>query len=454
MSWQKSVFRFLVLALLVSLACRASPNEQPTGTPIVAAPTATPTIGSESPTAVPNTPTPVLTELPPTLPPVADAPLLAYIQGGNLFVAQLNWAGDLLTAGTINQLTNDGDAINLQISPDGQKIVFIRSVATGNEELVLINSDGSGHILLAASSSLPPVPDTNPAETGRVFGQLQWLANSQTILFNTRWLSLVGPGIGEANDLWSVSAGNVAVERLAPGMGGGQFAISAANELILSTPTEVFRVREDGQRETLITFPFVNTASEYAYYPTIQWVANETAAFVAIPSPNAWETDATTTIWRITSGGAAESFASLPGNTLFNPVIWSATGSWLAYVHYLVDPTNPPPHLVIADGLGGNATGYTNGSQLRFLGWSEDEIHFVYAGEGFYAVGTWGGEPIILPMDVGTVAQSVDWVSPTTFVMTVGSFGNWQINSGNLTGSSTTLAVNSTDLPAFDVWTP
>jgi hypothetical protein len=245
---------------------------------------------------------------------------------------------------------------------------------------------------------------------------------------------------------------------LDPGQGGGAFDI-AGNRVVMSNDTEIIRANLDGSgREVVHTFPFINTASEYIYYPIPQWTADGSVAYVAIPSPEPFNNNAEAAVWQIPNNGQAAFVTNLLGNILFQPVYWTDNGSRLAYVRQVVDQSNPPMQLFIGEG-----NGFTNlnpygdeAGQLTFLDWSSDNNHFLYYeqdGGATAYVGTVGEAPVEIDTP-GNQILSGRWLTDSAYLIVAGNGNNWRILSGNLAGETVELAEVQTTRNGVDGWVP
>lgn len=398
--------------------------------------------------AVPATPTPASPK------PAPGVGQLTYIDNGRLWSVALDLNQTPPTAGEPQQLVDSGNVQDASISPDGRRIAY----KIGNFEenaLYVANINGSNARVLVTSDDLPVAGEGDPADVAVLVDKLQWLEDSQTLAFNTSVVNLVGPGAASQEDLWTVTLDGTLTERFEAQTAGGDFAISADNIVILSQPGQIVRANLDGSdSRVLITFPFINTASEYIYYPQPQWTTANSDAYLAIPSQEPFSADASATLWHIPASGAAEILETIPGNILFDPVVWSPEGSVLAYVYRDMAADNPPPVLRVANGSGQSLADYATGERLTFYGWSTNEHNFLYAAAGYYAIGEIGktGKEIALP--AGQQMVGGKWITADTFVIVTGSNNTWTLSSGNTTGAQRTLITVSGDSVQFDAWTP
>ncbi|MFQ5398195.1 MAG: hypothetical protein ACE5E7_01200 [Anaerolineae bacterium] len=399
--------------------------------------------------AVPPTPTPV----PPT--PEPDTGLLAYADAAGVWLARLDMSQNPPTAGEPAKLADAAGVGAVLISPDGGQVAYLAESGDVNA-LYLVGVDGGDARKLVEASDLPVAAEGDTSTLAAAIHDVQWLADGRTLAFNTDVVNLVGPGTGPQEDLWLVTADGALTEQFPAGTGGGTFAISPQNRVILGQSEFVIRVNLDGsERETVIPFDFVNTASEYAFVPQAQWTADGSAAYVAIPSADPFSPDASAALWRIPAAGPAESLESLPGGFLFDPVLWSPDGSALTYIFHEMDVSNPPPVLMIADGAGHDPGPYVTIPQLALFGWSQNNLNFLFAGDGYYGVGQAGALPTETLLPAGQIAAAGRWLTETSFVVAAGSGNAWTLSGGNLSGATAVLVeINGVTNPPFDVWAP
>lgn len=402
--------------------------------------------------AVPPTPTPKPSPTPAgepdSEPRVTANPLLVYVDDAGLWLVTLDVSQNPPAGSNPIQLIAGPDVEMPLIAPDGRKIAYRTSTPETNAVHV-INIDGSDNRILFSSADLEVIVET---DTAVLLDQIQWLNDSQGLAFNTQMVNLIGPGQASREDLWTIGLDGALANPLDAGLGGGSFAISRNNQVIFGQDEGIVRANLDGSRvETIIAFGFINTASEYVYYPRPQWTADFTQAFVAIPSADPWGPDADVALWRIPVNGAAEALETLPGNTLFNPVVWSPNGNRLARVFQVADGSSPPV-LNILDGDGLNPRAYDSGEQIAFHDWNADEIHFLYAGSRFYAVGQIGAPPTRFEAVGGTAVMQ--WLTPSSFVVVNGGDGVWSLIVSNVDGDADLLAAANTNFVQVDVWRP
>jgi hypothetical protein len=427
------------------------------GTDPLLPPTATPP-PTVPPTSAPATPTPSAT--PTATPAAADAAILVFADDTGLYATGLHPSGDNVETGEITQLAAGDGIVSVSISPDGERVAFLQELINSNNQLVVINLDGTGLIVVADSGELSqdPVPPADPAETRRIVSDYQWLADSERLAFNTNTVSLTGPGSGENGDLWLVTPGSEPSEQFAPGELGGSLAISDGNVVLSATGTEVLRANVDGSgRESLISFPSVATYSEYIYYPVPQWVDGDTA-HIGISSPDPIFGEAFIRLWRIPASGPAAELNSVPGNALFAPVSWSPDGGQLAYVRQIPDPTNPPAELYIGNADGSDLTHYGPVEQgAAFLTWSANSANFLFTtaaedGDGNFHLGRADGPAVSRSIPSGEHIPAAVPAAAGTIVFGMGNESDWRLFAINGAGGTHALADLNGRVPVIDVW--
>jgi Tol biopolymer transport system component len=383
----------------------------------------------------------------PTPLPGGEAPafVVAFVRGGNIWVVD--------DGGAPLQLTTSGQDGEPRLSPDGEQVLFERSVPPGPAglerfELWIVNADGSGERRLVAPTDLPgelgtPMGAEEEVMLDRLPWEVSWLPVGGRVAFNT--VIQAGYGLGANEDLWLVDVETGVLTRLLADGEGGSFAFSPdATALLVSDSTTVSMLDTDGtNRRELVTFDFVNTASEYAYIPQPIWAPDGSFGLIAIQSAEPFGDDSTGSLWRLPREGEAVLLNVLPGRFLFNTMVqnnlWSPDRSRFAYV------SQDGQQLFIATGDGSGGEVYAVGD-VEFRRWAPDNERFIYsAGQPptFY-IGEVGATPVSLALsgDAGQVL-SVRWVGPSRFVYSIGSFDSAAVLLGEVGGPHRTLATST-----------
>ncbi len=403
----------------------------PTPTP---APTAT-AVASTSPEAPNN----VFTD---------NQAILVYRDGDAIWRTTLDTSQSPPTASEPQQVVISPNIRGLLISPDGTKVAYRVGTLDANE-LRVINLDGSDNRTLVRSEEIPVAGGGD--STAALIDEAAWLPDSSGLLFNTVVVNLAGPGAGSQEDLWRVDLSGTVTPVLAAGDAGGRFAVSPTGRLVLASSEAVYRANLDGSDyQLMFTFDFVNTASEYAFYPIPQWTADGGAAYLAVSGPEPFSGDPSA-LWRVPVDGAAERIGSLDGLVLFETAHWSPMGSRLA--HVLMPLDGAMPTLQVGEGNGRNMTPAASGERLTFLAWSPDENRFIYADAGYVAVGqVGGGTAVQIPLPAGESALEARWLTSTSYLVVTGANNAWTLRAGTVDGETAPIVTNNASV--FDVYVP
>jgi hypothetical protein len=436
--------RVLVLGLAILLAgCSGASTETPSveamATQVAATLTALTPIAHGATEAPPTAGLPEPTPLPPAAPPVLR---IAFTNGGNVWLAE----GDAPAF----PLTSSGSAERVRISSDGQKIVFTRRpAADGPAEVRAVNRDGTGEALLASSDTWNGLY----AHDDLLFNDLQdleFIPGTHQLLLNTRGVP-EGPGLMRYNDLLLLDADTGALTtRRAPEAGGGFLVSPDGLKVAVIQHEHISLATIDGTpiRSDAITFPMVNTYSEYLYHPTGQWLPDSSAIGFAIPSADPLAPDASATIWRLPAdGGPAANLATIPGGFFFTQSRAPSISPDLAWVAFLRDTTTPNmSNLLLAHADGASETIVATG-QMFWNGWAPDSTHFVFGQDApmNLQLGAPGGPSA--PLASGSQFR---WVNATTYIYLSGSSGAWTVMRGSTGGPSFALASPAGDFVAYD----
>jgi dipeptidyl aminopeptidase/acylaminoacyl peptidase len=410
------------------------------------------------------TPTPASTDEAPSPEPAEDAPSVAdvwvvYPSEGQLWLVEGMGEPVALTEGALDSAP--------EFSPDGEWIFFWREMVDGEvefppAELWVVRADGSDARRLVTPEDLPgemAVPAGSDTEEllARVPLQVTWVPGREALAFNTH---IAGSyGLATKDDLWIVDLETGEITQLLAEGEGGTFAFSPDGEmLVVSDPTSVSMMTADGtDRRTLVTFDFVNTASEYAYYPVPVWAPDSSHALVGISSPEPFGPDPSGTLWRLPRTGEAVRLGTIPGEVLFatmDDTLWSPDRSRIAYTTRRGE-TLPTRELVIAAADGSDPLVYVTGD-VQFLNWAPDSRHFtfwqnrpteVYLGQRGEESGR------LVPEEEAPRVDAVRWVDGRRFVYLVGGEGENLLRLGTFEGDHTTIATLRESFPLFDIHT-
>jgi hypothetical protein len=347
-----------------------------------------------------------------------DQPFLVvvYEQEGQLMVAFGYNAPRPLTSGP-----DDGYPV---ISADGSQVLFRRSLASGlaelpRYELWVIGIDGLDERPLVTLDMLPgemgfTIDSTDEVMLDRLPGRVAWIGDSSKIAFNT--ILETGYGLTTYDDLWIADTTTGSVDQVLPDGQGGAFAFSPDGSALLVADAESVSLMDaDGSnRRELLSFPFVNTASEYAFVPQPVWAPDSSYGLVAICGREVFgePEDSYTTLWRLPRTGNAEELITVTGynlNQAMSGYIFSPDGEHIAYVEgeFMRGDT----HIATLDGTILTTTRYA----YDFFGWSTDgSLIILYQDSPFLA----GVNRPEQDMPDGMMAWSAHykWVGPKTYV--------------------------------------
>lgn len=408
------------------------------------------------PTAeVPPSPTPMPPE------PAPGTGLLVYVDGGRLLAATLDLAGERPAAAPPAQLSSSATVQRAAVAQDGRSVAFtVLDVATGHNELRLVNADGGNERVLVRSADLPRVPEASelPAaanEDARVqVLDFHWRGDGTALAFNTALINLNGYSAGSQSDLWTVSTSGVLVERLAAGRGLPRFVLSAQDTVLLIGRQEIVRAGIDGTGlESVLTFDPL-PALESFYYPAAQWSSGGAVAHVAIAEASSQTEgrpgERSALLWRISVAGPAEQLGRVRADVIAWPPLWTDDGGQVAFLR-----SSPQRlELWLANGDGSRPRRIAEGDELRPLDWLPGSPTLLFAEHNYVATIGDQAQAVPIPMP-GERPGSGVWLSEAAFLVEIvaagGAPGLYIVGRDGSRQLVAPLAVAGT---AFDVWLP
>lgn len=341
------------------------------------------------------------------------------------------------------QLTNTNDVQQALVSPDGMRVALVRSTDWITYSIDAINADGSGlrNLVLPANFAALPRPVDTVAS---VPAHVSWLLDSRTLAMTTR-IAYEGPGGAAGESLFLINSDTSAMTSLLTiaSEWNWDYTFSPDASLIAISRSEGLDIYNgDGSLmiANLITFPFVNTASEYAWIPDPLWSPDGSSLAVVVPPQEPWtDTPADTTVyrWDTTDPSATLMFTT---EMTYWPMEIAAIAPDLSKLLYLVRVGAPTDNLhaltlVNMDGTGTELI--ASGELYNLPEWSTDSGAFYYhsnADESFIVEP--GAAPVAYPAYYQV--RDVKWVDPVRFIGVSGPESGWQL----ILGSTTTPTVN------------
>ncbi len=439
MSPRTRLLLVVILLLITSLACEYLPSPDPglpPGDVIATSVAATVAAGVGDPT--PEDP-----GAPPATPEPAPLLRIVYVKDGDVWY----WE----EGGPHLVLTSLGDVTSAYLSSDGQIAAFVRQFDWNNLEIYAVNTDGTNlHplVTLADFATMITMPDAISAVPYRI----DWVPGTHTLAFNTR-LTFEGPGLILPDELRLVDADSSALSLLlAPGSAGDFYYSPDGSQIALVNSTMISVVDADGSnRRDLLTFPFIITYSEFAYYPPLVWSPDSTFLRASIPpeDPLIIPPDPTT-IWHLpTDGSGATVLWTFSAAPFFQSASFiSPDTNKIAYITE-VTPGSPPVvdlHLANIDGT--SDVIYDSGDR-KFDAWSIDGEYFIYTEAGHNPkIGRVGDPPLTLTGI--TLMLNTRWVDPNRYLYLNRLSGSWELWLREMGSPGILLASTTGDRISYD----
>lgn len=442
----------LLMILLVTIACNlripGSVGIDNAATSVAATVNALAGTAEEMLTAIPHdAATEAAGEALPTMPPPAEEyPIkVSFVTpDGSLYL----WADG---TGTPLLLVPTDNICCSYISDDGELVAFSRYIDNTFASLEVINSDGTNRRMLldaAAAAALPRPDDAIGTEPD----QVAWIPGTHTLSFNTRHY-FEGPGLFMNENFYLLDGESGVMETLlSTGNTTWQFRWSPdGSKVAISNPNGIAVYDSGGATiaGNILTYPFINTASEYAWTAYPIWSEDNTTLIARVPPQDpffASGTDLNSSMWRVSADG-------LSGEQLFTGLMEYRGGGetgvspdlskMLYYVQTGV-PADNTYNLIVSNVDGSGSSVYATGQFQSDPVWSPDNSHF------FYSVGwlpdsvPYIGQVGAAPTPVIDFTNSVGgkWIDDNRYLTVTNDDGRWRLLLGTV-GSATGVIYDS-----------
>ncbi len=444
-----AVLIVMLVIMVMSTACGlATPSGVPSEDFIATSVAATVNAQPEGPAATDSPALPTLeSTAAPTTAPIPVTPPSSYPLSVAFVAPDKNayfWAE---TMSAPIALTTSSDVENAIVSPDGSQVVLTRSTDWVSYTLDVINSDGSNLRTLIYPSGFDSLP--RPADAiASVPSQLSWVPGTRNLAMTTR-ISYDGPGyqIGESLFVIDTDTSEMRVLFNVETQWGWHYSFSPdGTSIAVSFPEgmDIYALSGEKLDRPVLAYPFVNTASEYAWVASPAWSADGSTLVVVVPPQNPWEIPYDdSSVYRISSDG-------MTGELMFDTQMsyWpsqiadiSPDLSKLAFLVHAGAPTDGEFTLRVANIDGSGLTDYTTGKIYSVPEWSADNSKFFYRDDVTGAwIGQVGAAPVSIPDFNNT--RDIAWIDANRFIGASGPEGGWKLLLGDI-GSPTGVIYSS-----------
>lgn len=350
------------------------------------------------------------------------------------------------------ELSQTGDVVDILLSDDGQRVVFIRHEPSDQVypvEVRAINADGSGEIVLLSADDFDAIHPQQDFPHNDL-SNIAFVPASHNLILNTRALP-EGPGLLKYNDLLLLNADSGELTTLLPAEQGGDFAVSPdGTKVAVIRPDSVSVVHIDGTmiRDEAITFEPIITYSEFQYSVKPVWEADSSSMLVAVPSHDPLADQTSGTVWRIPAdGGEAVNLGTISGSFYWPQLSGGSLISPELDKVVFMREANGQRELYLANLDGQEQELYSSGD-IDWRGWSSDGMHFVYllGNNDQLQIGAPGASPQGL-----ITGTDLTWTGADNFLVLQGSMGSWSLTRGWIEiGEPSVISQPDGDFVKFD----
>ena len=300
--------------------------------------------------------------------------------------------------------------------------------------LDVVQSDGSEPAQLAHPDDFNALP--HPENTlGTAPSQVSWIPNSHKIAFST-FITFEGPGSSNGDGLYVIDADNGEMEKLATidSSWAWKFKFSPdGSKIAIGKPESLDIFNADGSLhlKNLLTFDFINTASEYAWTPDPQWSPDGSTLGVVIPPKEPWtENPADSLIALLAVDGKSKQTFSTQ-MTYFPGGFSSFSPDFKQLVYLTRDPTSADNIFFLRsmDLVQNQIIDYTSGKIYSKPVWSLDGSKFLYYDMDS---GAYIGQPDLDPVPLSEMGEvtSMAWIDASRFIVSSRTDSGWKLLLG------------------------
>jgi hypothetical protein len=339
-------------------------------------------------------------------------------------------------------LTTSGDVTSCYISSDGELVAFFRNIAGTGYQLDVVNYDGTNLRTLLSASTIASLPRSEYS-IGLEPGQAAWISGTHTLGLNFK-MQFEGPGSAYTDTLYLVNGDAASYSTIPTYTESWKFSFSPdGTRLLLSDAQSVDLYDSTGSliAADVITYEFVNTASEFAWVAEPTWKADSSAFAAGILPTQPWGDDAgASVVYAATNMGAplpasiytVMKYNGSNPNVTFDPGLTHA--AYAVPIGPLVD-NNYALHINTLDGM--SDTIIHIGAINDLPVWSPDGGHYIFSvglppTEQVF-LGSFTGDPLLLP--AVTWLNQLEWIDNSRFVVSTHSGGYDSLLLGDTMGS-------------------
>jgi dipeptidyl aminopeptidase/acylaminoacyl peptidase len=343
------------------------------------------------------------------------------------------------------RLVDTGDVNDVQLSDDGQVIVFRRQLAESRYDLWAINADGSNERSLIAARQFDTMRTEDPAPDGVGTLQMTWIPNTHTLAFNTRVFYDDGLYIAIADDLWTLNVDTGELINLLPRGEGGEFSYSPdGSQIAVMSLDSLNIVNADGsnRRDDVLESFEASGMGEYYQFPQVRWADDNQTLTVAVnAAPDPYSQPGAVSVWRVDSG-TLDTVQTITPTAFYPSAHLSPDAQKLGFWYTDEEGLNMRTMSVV-DVASGDTLYSAEGELLDFMSWSPDSMHFIYrdASAQLHLTDLCGDDR---PLDEGDTFISASWVDAGRYFLI---WEGGEIFLNTVAGDSTRL---STEMITFD----